>query len=247
MKKSLLVFLVLITIQTVGMAQFKDPNAQVREAKNFHGIRVSNAFDVFLSQGNEEAVAVSASEDRLLDKIIVEVNDGILNISFAKGFKLNLNGKKLKAYISFKTIDKLFVSGACNIKIEGTIKADDLHIKLSGASDLKGKVEATKLKINQSGASDMIMGGMATNLDVSVSGASDFKGFELMTDYCIAVATGSSDLQIRVNKELAVRATGSSDIDYRGDAVIRDIKTSGSSNVTKRDKKAPSKEGAQSN
>ena len=33
-----------------------DPNAEVREAKNYHGISISNAFDVYLTQGNEEAV-----------------------------------------------------------------------------------------------------------------------------------------------------------------------------------------------
>ena len=39
-------------------AQINDPNAQVRQVKNFHGINVSNAFDVYINQSNDDAVAV---------------------------------------------------------------------------------------------------------------------------------------------------------------------------------------------
>jgi len=37
-----------------------------------------------------------------------------------------------------------------------------------------------------------------------------------------------------VNKELSARASGASDIHYKGDGLIREIKTSGASNISKR-------------
>jgi uncharacterized protein YcfL len=234
MKKLYVLIVTLMACMAIHAQQVNDPNAEVREAKNYHGISVSSAFDVYLTQSNEEAVAVSASETKFRERIKVEVKDDILHVWYDNEGKWNTGNKKLKAYISFKEINKLTVSGACDVFISGTLKADDLTIKLSGASDLKGKLDSKKLMIDLNGASDMTVTGTAGQLSVEASGASDFKGFDFTTDYCDAHASGASDIKITVNKELSAHASGASDVHYKGDAVIRDLKTSGASSVSKR-------------
>lgn len=233
MRKTLLLLAVLISGASMYAQQINDPNAEVREAKNFHGISVSSAFDVYLSQGSDEGVAVSAANTKDREMITVEVKDGVLHIGLDKGWKWNGGNKKLKAYISFKQIDKLIVSGACDVFISGVLKADALSINQSGASDVKGKLEVGKLSVDLSGASDMTVTGTATQLSVEASGASDFKGFDLVTDICDARASGASDIRVTVNKELSAQASGASDVKYKGGGVIRDIKSSGSSSVSK--------------
>jgi hypothetical protein len=227
-------------LMSLGMAtglfaqQVNDPNAEIREAKNFHGINLSSAFDVYLSQSNEEAVAVSASETKYREHIKVEVKDGILYVGYdSKGLRWSSGNKKLKAYISFKQIDKLNISGACDVFITGTLKTDDFTIDLSGASDLKGKIEVNKLTVDLNGASDMTLNGSAMQLKVEASGASSFKGYELVTDVCNASASGASDIRVTVNKELSAHANGASDVRYKGNGVIKDLKSSGSSKVSK--------------
>jgi len=234
MKKLYLLILGLIVCLGIHAQQVNDPNAEIREVKNYHGITVSSAFDVYLTQGNEEAVAVSASETKFRERIKVEVKDGVLHVWYDNEGRWNTGNKKLKAYISFRSIDKLTISGACDVFISGALKADDLTIKLSGASDLKGKLDSKKLTIDLNGASDMTVTGATGQLSVEASGASDFKGFDFITDYCDAHATGASDIKITVNKELSAHAAGASDVHYKGDAVIRDLKTSGASSVSKR-------------
>jgi len=232
MKK--IVILLGIMVFNLGLfAQINDPNAQVREAKNFNGISVSNAFDVYLNQSNEEAVAVSAASTKDRDMITVEVKSGVLHIGLHKDWKWNKGNKKLKAYISFKEIDKLIGSGACDVYIAGVLKAESLSINQSGASDVKGKLEVGKLIVDLSGASDMTVTGRATQLSVEASGASDFKGFDLVTETCEARASGASDIKVTVNKELSAQASGASDVKYKGNGVIRDIKSSGSSSVSR--------------
>lgn len=213
--------------------QVNDPNAEVRAAKGFHGISVSHAFDVYLSQGNEEAVAVSAVSTKYRDMITVEVKDGILYVGMQKGLKWNTGNKKLRAYISFKELDKLNVSGACDVFLTNGIQSKELTITQSGASDLKGKVSVERLTVNLSGASDMTISGTATQLSVDASGASDFKGFELAAETCTAEASGASDIRVTVNKELSARASGASDVKYKGNGVIRDLKSSGASSVSR--------------
>jgi Putative auto-transporter adhesin, head GIN domain len=232
--KSLLLLFVTVIMSIVGVAQqINDANAEIREAKNYRGISVSNAFDVYLSQGNEEAVAVSAATVKDRASITVEVKNGILHIGLAKGWKWNAGNKKMKAYISFKDIERLDVSGACNVYMSGTLKADILSISQSGASDLKIKLQVNKLSIDLSGASDMLVTGFALQLSIEASGASKCKAFDLVTEICNAKASGASDIRITVNKELSAEASGASDVKYKGEGVIRDIKSSGSSKVSR--------------
>ncbi len=234
MKRIIVLLAGLLIGAVIHAQQTNDPNAEVREVKNFHSISVSSSFDVYLSQSNEEAVAVSASEKKYLDRISVEVKDGILVIKYDnEGMQWNSGKKKLKAYISFKQIDKLTVSGACDVFINGTLKADDLVIKQSGASDLKGRIEVNKLSVDLSGASDMTVNGTALQLDVEASGASDFRGFDLVTDICNVSASGASDIKVTVNKELSAHASGASDVRYKGNGVIKDLRSSGASSVSK--------------
>lgn len=234
MKKIMTGIVAVLMTVAVQAQKINDPNAELREAKGFHGINVANAFDVYLSQSDNEAVAVSASEAKYRDRIKVEVKDGILMVRYDnEGIGWGNNGRKLKAYISLKQIDKLTISGACDVFITGTLKADNLSINQSGASDLKGKLDVKNLTVDLSGASDITVSGSASKLTVEASGASDFKGFDLVTDVCEAKASGASDIKITVNKELSAHASGASDVRYRGDGVIKDIKTGGASSVSK--------------
>lgn len=234
MRKILMFLLGTMFVAGVNAQKINDPNAEVRTAKNFHALNLSSAFDVFITQGNEEAVAVSAAETKDRERIKVEVKNGVLYLTYDnKGMKWGRGNKKLKAYISVKQIDALTVSGACDVFISGTLKAAELSLNQSGASDVKGRIEVGKLKVDLSGASDVTITGIATQLAIEASGASDFKGFDLSTDICNARASGASDIKITVNKELSAQASGASDVKYKGAGVIKEIKSSGSSSVRK--------------
>ncbi|HEY0679357.1 MAG TPA: head GIN domain-containing protein [Chitinophagaceae bacterium] len=238
MKKFLLFLVAVIGVAAVhAQKTINDPNAEVRNVSGFHAIKVSHAIDLYLSQSATETVAVSAAEEKYRDRIRTTVEDGVLKIWFDNdnNWKMwNTNNKKLKAYVSFKEIDKLIATGASDVMVDGSIKANSLTIELSGASDFKGQVSAGNLVFDQSGASDATVTGQASTLKIGVSGASSFKGYDLLTDNCNARASGASDIKITVNKELNARASGASKIVYKGDGVIRELNTSGASSINKR-------------
>lgn len=236
MKKILACIAFLGILSNVGaqINQVNDPNAQLRDVKGFHAIRVSHAIDLFLSQSDDEVVAVSASKEEYRDKIKTEVENGVLKIWYENEPKWYKGDKKLKAYVSFKTLDRLTASGACDVRVTGSIKGNELDISMSGASDFEGAIQVSSLVVDLSGASDMRVKGVATTLKIEVSGASEFKGYDLETDNCSAAASGASDIAVTVNKELSARASGASGVRYRGTGVIRNIKTNGASSVNKK-------------
>ena len=238
MKRILLICLSIISLKSFSQETIiNDKNAEVRTVGTFNAIKVSGSINVYLSQGNSDAVAVSASEEKYRDKIKTEVVNNTLRIYF-DGDKLswNIGNKKLRAYVSFRDIRSLEATGASSFKINETISGTDLDVKLTGASNLAGDVKFSKLVADISGASQVKISGRADNIDINASGASDVKGYDLAVDDCSVRATGASDIRITVNKEISVNATGASSIFYQGDAVMTNVHTTGASSVAKKTK-----------
>ena len=213
-----------------------DQNAQTRNLKGFHAVNVSAGIDLYLSQG-QDAVAVSAAKPEWRDKIQTTVENGVLKIYLQNtGAHLiwGFSNPRLKAYVSAAVINNLRASGGSDVFFQGTIRSDKLDIRLSGGSDLNGQVDIKELLIDQSGGSDVDISGTVGNLSVDASGGSDLKAYELVTDNCHIVASGGSDAEVTVNKELTAEASGGSDIYYKGSGVVKEVRSSGSSSVKKR-------------
>lgn len=221
-----------------GFAQktVHDANAESRNISGFHAIEVSGGIDLYLSNG-DEAVAVSAKDKEVRDRIITEVKDGVLKIYFdwKKGLKFNWKGgNAMKAYVSFKTLDKLSASGGSDVKMEGTIKSGSLKLNVSGGSDLSAKVEVGSLTLDQSGGSDVDLTGTVTDMKIEASGGSDFSGYDLVCDNCVIHASGGSDVNITVNKEFYAEASGASDVNWKGKAAVKGAHASGAGSVSHR-------------
>jgi len=212
-----------------------DPNATARALPgNFKAIKISGGIDLYLSQSDQAAIAVSASEERFKEGIKTTVENNMLHIYYEGDKKWNSQKKKLKVYVSFNNLEKLHASGACDVVVSGSITVPSLVLQLSGACDFKGKLAVDQLSLNLSGASDVIVSGTANSVKIESSGASDVKGYELVTDYCTARASGASDINITVNKELNATASGASNIHFKGNGLIKGIQNSGSSKVEKK-------------
>ncbi|MEP7277781.1 MAG: head GIN domain-containing protein [Bacteroidota bacterium] len=235
MKKLMAVVLILTTgfFARAQKTIVNDANAEKREVSGFTGIEVSGGIDIYLSQGNEDGIAVSATEKKYRDRIRTELKNGVLKIWFERD-GINWSGnRKLRVYISFKDINLLHASGSSDVYITGILKAGNLSVTLSGSSDLKGVVDIENLRTHISGASDITLNGRCGSLNIDASGSSNFKDYGLVVQTCEAQASGSSDVQVTVEKELNGSASGSSDIRIRGNGVIRKMHTSGNSSIKK--------------
>ncbi len=234
--KYLFIFLLsAFSIPIFGQTVINDKNAEVRNTGSFSGIKVSGGIDVYLSQSNDYALAVSASEDKYRDEIKTEINNGILNIS-STGSPLRFNSnRQLRAYISFKTLESIEASGACDLNINEIFKANSVKIKLSGACEIKGSIAINNLQLDLSGASTVKLNGSVQNIKIGASGASDAKNYDLTVDNCIANISGASDIWLTINKSVSAKASGASSLYYKGNPERKDINTSGASSVSQKD------------
>jgi len=212
-----------------------DANAQVRSLKGFHAIQVSGGIDLYLSTG-EEAVAVSAKETADRDRIKTEVENGVLKIYYdwkdGVNFLKGVN-RQLKAYVSYKTLNRLSASGGSDVVVDGTINAGKLTLSISGGSDFKGKIEAQEVTVDQSGGSDINISGRSGKVTINASGGSDFNGYGLEVETATVGASGGSDVEITVSKQLTANASGGSDVTYKGNASAVTSNKSGGSSIRK--------------
>lgn len=235
--KKIYLTLVVTCITLVSMAQpdvVVDPHVSVRSISGeFNAIKVSNGIDVYLSQSDHVAIAVSAVDERSKAGIRTGIENGTLIISYDGDKNWLRKNRKLKVYISFKALKSIQVSGACDVFVIGNVAVTTLEIQMSGACEFKGIIKVNSLKLKLSGASDVKVSGTANTVDIESTGASDVEGYGLVTDYCNADISGASDVRITINKELTARASGASDIKYKGNAAVKEMHSGGSSSITK--------------
>jgi hypothetical protein len=225
--------IILFPFFTKGHAQtVHDPNAQVRSVGSFTAVHVGGSINLYITTGSEDVVAVSAKDAGVVADITTEVKNGELHIGMRSGHRSG-SSEDVKAYVSVKTLNKIGASGASDVYVNGTLQASDLSIGLSGASDFKGDVRVQNLRLSASGSSDFSISGKTMNLKIDLSGASDVKGFDLVADNCDIESSGASDVRITVNKEIKANLSGACDVAYRGEAAVREVRTSGSSSVSK--------------
>ena len=213
-----------------------DPDAKARTLNaSFSSISVTDGIDLYLSEGQEESLAVSCSDEKYAEHFKTVVENGVLKIYYdnnAINYSDN-NRRKLKAYVSFKTLEKLTGSGGADVKIPVGITVSDLQLKFTSGANLNGSIKANALIIEQNSGSEVSLSGSAEKITVDVSSGAIFKGFDLAVDYCDAKASSGGAVRIAVQKELTAKAHSGGGIHYKGAAVIRDINISSGGIVKK--------------
>jgi Putative auto-transporter adhesin, head GIN domain len=238
MKKLFLSMVTLFTLTVFAQEKtvITDANAQKRTLNDsFTGISVSDGVDLYLTQGNEESVAVSAAEDKYMERFKTVVENGVLRIYFDNnGIKWSMNEKrKLKAYVSFKTLDKLHASGGAGVSLQGGLNAAKLDIKFTSGSSFNGKIKTEELSVEQNSGSSIDISGSAAKMSINVSSGAIFKSYDFAVDYCDAKASSGAGIRITINKELSAKANSGGGVKYKGDGVIKEINVNSGGSVKK--------------
>ena len=237
MKKLLFSLLTIISLQTFAQdAVMNDVNAEKRNLSgSFSAIKVSDGIDLYLSQGNEESIAVSASDPKYLERFKTVVDNGVLKIYYDNSSMIwNSNEKrKLRAYVSFKMLEKLNASSGASVDAKNILNLAYLEMHLSSGSQFTGEVKIGEMTVDQNSGSEINITGSVEKIKVDLSSGAIFKGYDLNAEYCEAKASSGGEARINVNKELAAKASSGGGIKYKGNAAIKDLNVSSGGVVKK--------------
>lgn len=252
----------LVTLAAVIIATLQIAGAQTVEKTydivDFHGVSISDGFDVVLEHTDGFKVAVEVTED-FLPYVKVENRGGVLELSIDRlpfNLKQKNRTKVAKATIGLPTLTYVSMSGATNLtsndqfantmerfvmKVAGGSKVSNIVIKspfadidLSGASKVTASFRSSDIFIRLSGASRLDLTGEASEMEVEALGASKLLADEFPVDEIEARASGASTVEVRPVKALRVDLSGASRCIYYGgddDLKVNAERVSGGSKV----------------
>lgn len=204
-----------------------------RTTADYDAIKISGSFDVDLVAGKEGKIIIKG-EENLVSSVKVEVEDNVLKIYTQKGSYIRPSlGKKIQVTIPFEKISELNLSGSGNIKSIDTIKNDKFLAKLSGSGNFTLAMDTTNLELNLSGSGNAHIKGNTDNFTTKLSGSGNIDAVNLKTKSVDVNVTGSGNSRVNCNENLVARVSGSGDIKYNGSPEKRDVKVSGSGNISK--------------
>ncbi len=216
--KKLIWLLITIMAGSVAFAQkiVEDANVEERLLKgSFNKLHLQGNLFVYLSQDAVESVAVSADIANDRGSIQTYVQDGKLFVSGGKG------KSRCRVYLSFKALESIEISGLTSVDVVGSIQQDELRMSVSGKGKFSGSVSLERIDVTASGLSAIDLAGKVGNASVTLSGVSHMYAKDLRARICTANVSGSSIIKINVSEKLTVVASGTSNIKYLGDPVIK--------------------------
>ena len=201
-----------------------------RHVDPFNVLKVSSGIDVFITQGDQEALVVEADEN-LHNVILTEVSNGVLKIHTDYFIR---KAESKKVHLTYKNLAAIHISSAGDVKGVNQMKAGDISISLSSAGDLNLSLDASRVEVNISSSGDVTLSGTTTVLDASLSSAGDLNASDLVAERCRARVSSAGDAWVNATKELDMESSSAGDIYYTGEAAIIHMSTSSGGKIIKK-------------
>lgn len=200
-----------------------DVNAKTRVISgSFTKVSVSSGVELFLSQANETALAVSVSDSKYEERFKTEVVNGVLKIYFENSNMpwKNEKGRKLKAYLSCKSLESIRGAAGAQVNISGDFNADQMVLSFSSGAYFTGRINSKAITSDVNSGAQVKVAGQTSELTVSASSGAAFKGYDLVTQNTSVSANSGASVQVAVSKALTASANSGGEIRYKGNATV---------------------------
>jgi hypothetical protein len=201
-----------------------------RKTDSFTGLKVSSGIDVYLKQGNNEAVSVEADEN-IQEYILTEVRGGVLNVYSEYNIR---DAEKKRVYVTMKEVNSVKTTSAGDVYGESSINSDKLELSASSAGDIKFEVKTNKIDIDISSSGDIALTGETDMLRADLSSAGDLKAYDLKAREADISVSSAGDADVNVSEKITARASSAGDINYKGDPKYVDAHSSSAGGIHKR-------------
>ena len=234
MKRISITLLAVILTITASFNAFAQTE-QTRQVSGFNSIASAGSFIIHVKMGGTESLKLSAPKDMINDiETVVENNK--LEIRFKQDrdwSNYNRYDGKIEIYITAKSLSALSVAGSGTIKVDGVLNSSDLKFSISGSGNITTTVKSTELNATITGSGSINVDGSTENAHLVVTGSGRYDAKGLKAGAMAVTITGSGNAHVYADKTLAAHITGSGHLAYSGNASVNDIRTAGSSHITK--------------
>lgn len=203
-------------------------NTVTRTLPTFSSLALNAAGDVNITLGSTQSVSITV-DDNVLEYVTTTVNGGTLEIGVDP--IVRLSNYSLTVNITMTDLEAVVLNGSGTIAGQYQFELDVLSLVLSGSGTITVNVDTDVLSSVLSGSGSINLSGTGTVHSTVVSGSGAVHAFDLASENCAAVLSGSGIIEVLVNNSLEAVVSGSGTIYYRGDPENKEITITGSGRV----------------
>lgn len=207
-------------------------NVQTAEREindDFTEVKGSHGLDIFLTEGDENAIVVEADEN-LHEHISTEVHNGQLKIKATENIG---SAKSKKIHVTYKKISGIYASSGADIIGNSLIDNENISLNSSSGAMIDIDINAGQVYADASSGSDLKVKGRAVKLITTASSGSDIQAGDLEVKSCKASASSGADIVVNVSEEIEGNASSGGDIRYYGNPTAISLKDGVSGSVRK--------------
>lgn len=195
-----LVGLTLLTCLFIGACQDQVVGSgeiivEERQLATFDQVEIKDIINAKIHLGVEAKVEVTA-DDNLMPKLLTEVKEGVLIVSFDEQAD-SYENTTLQLDITIPTISRLVHNSIGEVQAEGLVLSDSLVVV-------------------QSGIGDLILSGAVPKLSIEKTGTGLLSAFDMLATNCLVQQDGIGGIMLQASDVLTGSLTGTGDIQYRG-------------------------------
>jgi hypothetical protein len=184
---------------------------------DFNGVELNEAATVYISQGEEQEVKVTGSEN-VVARLKEDVRSGVWEIDFGTACFRHYD---LTVYITIPDLNLVSVNGAGTIIIEDFDDQDYLDLDISGFGEIElNEFEGLKeMGIDVSGTANIKSFAAIDDvdmMDIHVSGVIDLNAFPIHTNECRISISGTGNCEVYCEDDLDIHISGAAKVYYRG-------------------------------
>ncbi len=235
MKIQILALLAVLAL-TVSCSKDIDPEGPItiveKNVSGFSSIESNNGLAISITLGDEEKVTVETYEN-VQPYIHVYQAGTNLHIELKEDTEFE-HDPQITIRVSAKAIAGITASGGSKITVDNTFDTDNLNTVLTGGSSLSANLQCSKFTSDLSGGSKLNLQGKSDSYSLTSSGGSTSNGFAFVVNDFHCDLSGGSTVNVTVNNELNVIASGGSVVNYKGSGIVASQVLSGGSSVYKK-------------
>lgn len=235
MRKIFLLVAILVAIASPSLLKAQENNNNTRiegsgntitkdfAVQSFNELDASGVYSLILIQGDKEAVKVEA-DDNLMDLFEVKNEGSILKVKMKKNVNISTK-KKMKVYVTFRSLKTMDLSMVGNVTTEKEISVDDFLIKNQSVGSVKLRLKARSVRLVNSSVGSVQLEGSADKAVIENTGVGSIKGGDFVVQTMEIENNGVGSSEVNAEKELKV-----------SDSFLGKVKNKGAAPVKKKNK-----------
>jgi hypothetical protein len=226
-------------LAATGAAQGQEESFDL---SGFTGVDIATGIEASVTLAENFSVRAHSRSAEALDKLELDVRDGILVARIESNFLdfvlsgglvgMLLNGGNAVALdITLPTLESATASSGADIELIA-IATDRLALDASSGSTINLTGAGLRLlTASASSGSDIKLTGSAEEIELNASSGADIEADELEAVAGRLEASSGADISARLTEQVRARASSGGDIDVEGNPTQRDIDTSSGGDV----------------